>query len=169
MPKIYLIGMPGSGKSTFGKQLAGRLLLPFVDLDKEIENAEGATISSIFSTHGEPYFRRAESKMLNDWASSTSSFVMATGGGTPCFHDGMGIINKTGVSVFLDVPAEELTRRMEPEDHRPLLSGEDRVEKIRGLLAARYGVYSRAMIHVADADQMNEIVLSIERILERDT
>src|SRR5690349_71191 len=111
--KVYLIGMPGSGKSTIGKQLAAALLLPFVDLDHEIERKELKSIAEIFSEKGENYFRHTESQMLQQWAGSARDFVMATGGGAPCFFNGLEIINNSGISVFLDVPVSELLRRIQ--------------------------------------------------------
>ena len=77
--------MPGSGKTTLGKRLAREMLMPFVDLDKEIERREGKSDQQLFSESGEDYFRQVESKELIEWAASPKSFVMATGGGTPCF------------------------------------------------------------------------------------
>ena len=77
--KIFLIGMPGSGKSTLGRQVARHLGIEFVDLDAEIEKAEAKSISDIFSQQGEDYFRIVESRLLLEWAASTKAFVMATG------------------------------------------------------------------------------------------
>src|SRR5436189_5502924 len=92
--KIFLIGMPGAGKSTLGRPLAAALNLPFVDLDKEIEKHEQKSIPEVFELRGEDYFRKSESTLLKSWAESNRSFVLATGGGAPCFHDGIEVINK---------------------------------------------------------------------------
>ena len=98
--KIFLIGLPGSGKSTIGKSLALELSYPFIDLDLDIEKAEGRTIKQIFKQMHEGYFRQLESKALKKYCQSQDSFVMATGGGAPCFFDNMEQINQAGKSVF---------------------------------------------------------------------
>lgn len=123
--KIFLIGMPGSGKTTLGKQLATQLNIQFVDLDVEIEKAENKSIPEIFSTSGEDHFRLLESRLLRDWASGRPSFVMATGGGAPCFHKGIDVINEHGISIFLDCPVPELMARVRKNRERPLLLASD--------------------------------------------
>ena len=110
--KIYLIGLPGSGKTTLGKPLAAYLRYRFIDLDREIIQQENKTIPEIFSTSGEAYFREVESALLKKWASSPDPFVMGTGGGAPCFHNGIDIINSSGTSVFLNAPLHALVDRL---------------------------------------------------------
>jgi shikimate kinase len=144
--KIYLVGMPGCGKSTIGIQLSDALQIDFFDLDSEIEKRERKTISEIFRDQGEDYFRMTEAKVLRDFASLDQSFVLATGGGTPCFYNGMEILNETGISVFLDVDVAELVRRLSKKTDRPLLLHEDLEKKLGELLNNRLPVYSRASI-----------------------
>jgi len=149
--------MPGSGKSTLGEKLAAELLLPFVDLDKEIENREQRSIADIFTEKGEDYFRLAESKALRDWAAAQQAFVMATGGGAPCFHNGIDVINQTGLSIFLNVPISELLARTENHAHRPLLNADDRQQKeerLTTLINKRLQYYSQAAITVSSPDFM---------------
>ncbi|MFM8739263.1 MAG: shikimate kinase, partial [Cytophagales bacterium] len=98
--KIFLIGLPGSGKTTLGKQLAERLNIRFVDLDTEIEKSEGESIALIFKRFGEDHFRKAESTQLQKWANLNEDFVMATGGGAPCFFDNMEVMNQSGTTIF---------------------------------------------------------------------
>ncbi len=153
--KIYLIGMPGSGKSTLGKKLARELLVEFVDLDNEIEKTEGKSVSEIFSGNGEEYFRLTESQVLAHWSALETSFVMATGGGTPCFFNGIQLINETGLSIFLDVPLTQLLSRLEKKTDRPLLSSSDKKEmedKLNRLRTSRLSIYQQAHITVEDPD-----------------
>jgi shikimate kinase len=149
--KVFLLGLPGSGKTTLGKKLAADLQLPFVDLDKEIERAEGKPIREIFAEKKEDYFRKLESAELKKWCEKPIDFVMATGGGAPCFFDNLEMINKSGKSIFLDVPASEIVRRMSmgPIEKRPLLAagGKDGLkDSIEFLRSNRLPYYKQASI-----------------------
>lgn len=155
--KVFLIGLPGSGKSTIGKQLAELLNVQFVDLDLEIEKTVGSTVRNIFSSKGENHFRKLEQDELLKWTRGAQSFVMATGGGTPCFFNNMNEINQGGLSIFLDVPVDEIVRRMENlnAESRPLLAGNDPNlirEKVRKMREERIQFYSRAKFIVAGTD-----------------
>jgi shikimate kinase len=151
--KIFLVGMPGSGKSTLGKEVAKSLGIPFIDLDHEIENKEGKTIPEIFTEQGEEHFRKLESSTLKRQNQEHESFVMATGGGAPCFLDGMSEINAAGVSIFLNVSLDELLSRNEMHKHRPLLQG-DAKEKLKELYHARLTIYNQAN-HVIEGDSIS--------------
>ena len=122
--KIFLLGLPGSGKTTLGKALASSLGLSFVDLDLEVEKSEGMLIPEIFKNKKEDYFRRAESAQLKRWSLSDQEFVMATGGGAPCFFNNLETINAAGKSFFLDVPASEIAKRIMRQNlsERPLFA-----------------------------------------------
>jgi shikimate kinase len=164
--KIFLIGLPGSGKSTLGKELAKSLTISFVDLDTEIEKETGKKISVIFNEFGEDFFRKLESGHLRKWTGSTTSFVMATGGGTPCFVDNMNLINRSGKSFFLDVPVREIVRRIRdtPGSERPLLDVDhpDALKKkIELMRSGRMGFYNRA--HVVLSDEQ----ITVEKIKEK--
>lgn len=158
--------MPGSGKSAVGRRLAQVLGVVFVDLDEEIERAEGMPITKIFEDKGEAHFRKVESETLRSWASRPYAFVMATGGGAPCFHQGIEVINKSGTSIFLDVPADQLASRIAAEAHRPLIGDKDRDETLARLLEERRGIYKQARHHVNAAHSPNEITVTIMEWLE---
>ncbi|MGN7886085.1 shikimate kinase [Dyadobacter endophyticus] len=146
MKNIILVGMMSSGKTTLGKKLARALNYQFADLDKLIEKDQGMEISAIFAQKGEPYFREVESRILKE-TSSQKGIVLASGGGTPCFFDNMKLIREMGVSIFLDVPAEDLARRIENhgKDDRPILSGATSlVDTLQSRITDRLPYYSQA-------------------------
>jgi shikimate kinase len=149
--KIFLIGMPGSGKSTLGKQLAQKLNVPFTDLDTEIEDSEGMVVSEIFSKLGEDAFRQIESQTLIERSSSDESFVMATGGGAPCFYNGIDTMNASGLTIFLDVSINEIVERLSSKKDRPLLVSETPQElkkRLEALEMKRRNIYKKASIVV---------------------
>jgi shikimate kinase len=161
--KIFLIGLPGCGKTTLAKQVAAQISLPFVDLDKEIERNAGMSVQDIFADKGEPYFRALESQTLNQFCNSASGFVMATGGGAPCFGNNIGTMKNAGMVVFLDVPAKEITDRIAKQtNQRPLLRNEtpdsmkDRIEFLR---SQRISFYKQAHYTITGIDiKSNEII-----------
>jgi shikimate kinase len=165
--KIYLIGLPGSGKTTLAKELAAALKLPYVDLDVEIEKAEMKTVPQIFKDKKENYFRKIESQILKSWTQSDSSFVMATGGGAPCFFDNMEQMNLSGMTVFLDVPTMEIARRiiLSNGEERPLVksNGIDGLkDQIEFLRSQRLSFYSQASISIrGDQIDSNKIIEKI--------
>ena len=163
--KIFLIGLSGAGKTTLGKLLADELHVPFVDMDWEIEKKENKSVGEIFSHEGEDHFRRLESEVLREWASAQQDFVMGTGGGAPCFHNGMEIINQSGLSIFLDVQVDELMRRLASATDRPLLSAGDESErenKLNALRASRLPIYNTA--HIIIENPSLEKLLSALRL-----
>jgi len=146
--KIYLIGLPGSGKSLLGKKLSKSINLPFIDLDAALEKQEGLKVSKIFAGKGQDFFRTIEAEMLRK-LSDEKEFVMATGGGTPCFHDNMEFINQTGTSIFLDTPTALIASRINPKEKetRPLLEDvpDDQLDKkLEELLNRRLVYYKQA-------------------------
>lgn len=162
--KIFLIGMPGSGKTTLGKRLAEKLTLDFVDLDEEIQREAGKSVQEIFSQQGEDIFRQLESSLLSKWSASARSFVMATGGGAPVFFNGIETINNSGISVFLDVSVDEILRRLSALNDRPLLLSSDEEEKrvkLTALLEKRLPIYQKAFLTFTGSD-VSKLALAIQ-------
>jgi shikimate kinase len=153
--KIYLIGLPGSGKSTLGKELAMYLGCSFADLDVEIEKAAGMTIPEYFAHQGEGNFRILEKETLHSFASKHDSFVLATGGGTPCFHYNMDFMNESGSTIFLDVSAGDIALRILDQgvEKRPLFKSydhQDLIQEVRDLAENRMDFYNQAQIKIRD-------------------
>lgn len=146
--KIFLIGMMGSGKSHWCKKLAKKLKCGAYDLDFLIETYEDQTISEIFGQFGETYFRKAEGKILR-WFGEKKSYVVATGGGTPCFLNNMQWMNKNGITIWIDEAVDVLVERLKPEkNHRPLikdLTDEELKEFLNAKMKEREPFYSQAI------------------------
>lgn len=163
--KIVLIGLPGSGKTTFGKKLAQNLNFTFIDLDELIEKETGKTIKSIFEEEGEGKFRELERLYLKKVLLGIEGFVLSTGGGTPCFNDNMDLINQHAASVYLDVPLQEIIKRLsrDSKGKRPMFSGLDQGErtlKLKNLLAIREQFYCQAKIKLSGEDISTEHLIS---------
>ena len=95
MKNFFIVGMPASGKSRLGKYISSITNLIFIDLDIEIEYKLNKKVKDIFETKGEKFFRKIETKTLKEIIKSKSNFILATGGGTPCFNENMSIINNS--------------------------------------------------------------------------
>ena len=143
---VYLVGMPGAGKTVVGRELAGRIGVPFVDLDTEIEHEHGQPITQIFSSEGEAAFRAMEAAMLVK-AGANDPSVVSCGGGVVLEPANRISLRNTGTVVYLDVPIEELRRRVRPAEDRPLIREEGDLER---LLERRGPLYREFAAHVVD-------------------
>lgn len=145
--RIYLIGLPGTGKSHFGKELALELGLPFYDLDDLIEDSEKRVITNIFEKEGEDYFRNIEAELLKN-VTKKEQFVLATGGGSPCFHQGIEFMNDHGITIYITQDKETLVERLSRNSERPLMYG-DVALKVDQLLSTRSKYYNQADITIS--------------------
>jgi len=149
--RVFLVGYMASGKSTVAKQLANRLGLAAVDLDREIERSAGMSIPEIFKTQGEMGFRRREQEELRKWLQQ-DGFVMACGGGTPCFFESMDEMNGAGTTLYLRMsPKAVVGRVLASKEERPILKGlspEKMLEKVTFQIGKREPFYQRAAITV---------------------
>lgn len=147
---VILIGFMCSGKTTVGRVLAPLLDLPFVDIDRIVEQRVGPLVP-FFQQHGEAAFRIEERAALEDLLKGPPC-VIATGGGTPCEGDNLALMQGSGTVVWLDVPLSALMPRIERAGgDRPLLfglKGEELHAKVEELLAARELIYAEADIIV---------------------
>ncbi len=149
--RIYLIGFMGSGKSTFGKKLAKELALPFIDLDKEIEVKAKCSITDIFKYLGEDTFRKMESDTLHE-LSDREEFVMATGGGTPCYFNNIEFINKKGKSIYIELDIQSIYNRLsQAKNIRPTIKDkkeEELMQFIKDKLKEREPIYKQAAVTI---------------------
>ncbi len=136
-----------SGKSTIGKKLARKMNLDFFDLDNLIETKAKQSISEIFSQKGENEFRKIEKTCLLEIIEKTD-FVLSTGGGTPCFYKNIEIMNKIGVTIYLQMDAATIANRIEnAKTQRPLIknrTGKKLREFIKENLEQREAFYKQA-------------------------
>lgn len=140
---ISLVGMPGSGKSTVGRQMARQLGVPFVDSDTEIEARLGETIRAFFDREGEAPFRDIEGEVIAALLARTDEFVLATGGGAVLREANRDLLHKHSTVLYLRSTPEELFRRLRHDTQRPLLQVRDPLQKLRELYAARNPLYRR--------------------------
>ncbi len=114
-----------SGKSSIGKIMAKMLNVPFVDLDDLISEKEKLSIQDIFKIKGEIYFRKKEIEYLNDILLQKNNFILAVGGGTPCYGSNMSVINNNSTSIYLKSSLKSIYNRLsdkKKKQKRPLIS-----------------------------------------------
>jgi shikimate kinase len=155
---IVLVGMMGSGKSSIGRRLAGRLAIAFVDADSEIEAAAGMTIAEIFQRHGEAYFRAGEARVIARLLEQGAQ-VLATGGGAFMNRGTRAAIRAKGISVWLKADFDVLMKRIKRRNDRPMLKTDDPAATLAALVAARYPVYAEADVTVVSRDVPHDTIV----------
>jgi len=161
--KIFLVGFMGSGKTTIGRRLSGRIGFDFVDTDCFIEMQQGLTVFEVFAQYGEAAFREMERNILLEMQKIEYA-VVSTGGGMPCHKDNMDIMRSIGRVVYLKTSPQTLTRRLlRSHTERPLIMGKTERELqqyITEKLVEREPFYSRA--HIA----MQTEHFSMEKLMQ---
>ena len=155
---IVMVGLMGAGKTAIGRRLAGRLELPFVDADDEIEAAAGSSINDIFERLGEASFRDGERRVIARLLDGPA-IVLATGGGAFMDAQTRERIAAKGVSVWLRTDIDTLVRRTSRREDRPLLKNGDPREILLHLMEQRYPIYQLADIVVDSLDAPAEDTL----------
>lgn len=164
---VSLIGLPGSGKSTVGRQLARRLHLPFVDSDHVLENRLGCSIRTYFEREGEERFRDMEQAVLDELTQQPSC-ILSTGGGAVLRPINRGCLKSRTHVVYLKSSPDELFRRLRHDTNRPLLQVTDPLGRLRELYATRDPLYRETAHFVIETGRpsvgtlVNMIVMQLE-------
>lgn len=157
---IILIGFMGSGKTSVGISLAKKLSYPFQDTDQLIEKKAGITIKQMFETQGEEYFREYETNLLRELKLSLERTVLSTGGGMPLREQNARLLKDLGHVLYLQAETETVLNRLADDTSRPLLQGDDRMNRVEQLLSERAPLYQRAADHMikTDGKTVDEII-----------
>ncbi len=169
---ISLIGLPGSGKSTVGRQLARRLSLPFIDSDAEIEKRLGCSIREYFGREGEAGFRNVEQAVITDLCAAhnmaATAAVLSTGGGTVLREVNRTTLRANGHVVYLRSSADDVFKRLRHDRNRPLLQVGDPLQRLRDLYTERDPLYRETAHYVVETGRpsvaalVNMIVMQLE-------
>ncbi|MFM2386734.1 MAG: hypothetical protein RL660_1491 [Bacteroidota bacterium] len=145
---IYLVGFMGCGKSHWAKMLSREVNMPAFDMDNIIEDLSSESVYDLFYEKGEAYFREVEHQVVQDLARINKGYLIACGGGTPCFHDNMNLMNERGATIYLKASPEFLFNRLvKGRLNRPLIAMYDNVELrqfIEAELQEREAYYNQA-------------------------
>ena len=157
----------GTGKSAVGNLLAKRLQREFFDTDMLIEQAAGQPIARIFAEKGEAYFRELEKQVIRQ-VCQKHEIVIATGGGAIVSVDNATCLKESGTVICLTASSETIVQRIQGNNDRPLLQGEEPLTKIRSLLTARAEAYAQANITI-DTSALNpsevvEMILALVKL-----
>lgn len=146
-PVIALLGLRGAGKTTIGRRLARRLRVPFVELDRRIEQAAGMSLAEVFALHGEEYYRRLERETLERVLDEAGGrrLVLAAGGGLVTSPETYALLRRRALTVWLRAdPEDHWNRVVQQGDRRPMADHPEAMAELRRLLAARQRLYAEA-------------------------
>ncbi len=150
---IALVGLPGSGKSTIGRQVARLAGLEFVDADFAIEQYLGCTIRDYFGQQGEEAFRHVEARVLQVLLEQPQRQLIATGGGIVLRPENRQALRQRSTVVYLQALPEEIARRLRGDTVRPLMQGVDALQRLRDLLEVRGPLYREVAHYVIDTQR----------------
>ena len=168
MTTITLIGLPGCGKSTVGRQLARRLGVAFVDSDHVIEQRIGCSIKTFFAREGEERFRDLEQATLDELTAGTTPAVLSTGGGAVLRAPNRLHLHQRGQVIYLHAQPEDIFRRLRHDTTRPLLQVQDPLQQLRNLYQLRDPLYRETAHYVIEigrpsvATLLNMVVMQLE-------
>jgi shikimate kinase len=163
--RLALVGLPGSGKTTAGRQIARRLLLSFIDSDHVIEERIGGSIKDFFAREGEAAFRDVEADVISQLAQGEPC-VLATGGGAVLRAANREVLRAHCQVVYLHSTPEEVWRRVRHDDKRPLLQVEDPLARIRELFAARDPLYRETAHYTIETGHTSVAMLTSKVLMQ---
>ncbi|HUG54725.1 MAG TPA: shikimate kinase [Vicinamibacteria bacterium] len=168
-PLVALLGLRGAGKTTIGGRLARRLRVPFVELDRRVEEAAGLALDEVFALHGEDYYRRLERETLERVIEDGHSLVLATGGGIVTRPETFALLRQVALTVWLRAdPEDHWNRVVQQGDRRPMADHPAAMAELRRLLAAREPLYAAAAHTVETSGrEPDEVVRAIEALVSR--
>lgn len=168
-PAIALLGLRGAGKTTIGRRLARRRRVPFVELDKRIEQAADLSLGELFSLHGEDYYRRLEREVLREVLSEGKPMVLATGGGIVTAPETFAMLRRSTVTVWLRAsPEDHWNRVVRQGDRRPMADHPQAMADLRSLLASREPLYALADHTVETSSvKVDKVIDAVETALQK--
>ncbi|HUR67517.1 MAG TPA: shikimate kinase [Chitinophagaceae bacterium] len=163
--KIFLIGFMGSGKTHWGRLLSEKFSLPFFDLDEQVASHAGKSIPEIFATDGEEHFRMLEKEVLYIITESHDSFIMACGGGSPCYFNNIEYMNQSGTTVWINTATPVLFDRLVKEKEKRPLIRDLSDEQLHGYISRKFA--DRKIYYEQASIKIDEEPVQLEKLIEK--